>query len=1206
MGELGELPPSVAKLLELGRQGWTEQCSQGAGWGSKSTDRATWEYKPVAGCPFAAWRFTIPVDVSPEYAASRLATPHFIQEWDASITGIEVIEDHGHGNLIYSVKKPPMVASRDSLVMGAGCVLTPEEAMRYGVARTAAEAGPPISPDWLESTGQLTKPYRHADRSSAAIRSGAPLRHCFALGLAAVEDPRKPASDAHVRAKLICGGFLGVPEGPRRTRVAYVQLADPGGSFPPFVVNSAGRFELASIWKLKKALEDAYALCPAPKWPLPPDTLTAAADSEDLVSCTSEEIPDTADIYQIAPSAAGAPAAKPRPAAPDAAKQRRALRIALLRAALSFAVAVAASRGSLSTAAGVAASVVEALAQIAAEIGRYLLSLLRRYARRLVAAAALGLGARDLHSAWRIRSAPKPAPPALPPPQAAAAPRAAPAPAAGAAAAAPAEDPGLPDLVRKLLEFHQAPGWTNVESGEVVWDNKVVPHNKTPAVRMSTTATCPMGVVCDFMRDPTNMRRYEALLDTQEILVDERPVSTVMHATFKTPSSLVQCRDLVTQAQSCLLRPQEAAAFGLQSAAEQGDAPFQRYGYGPNVTNCFVVGTQSVEHPSKPPSDTHTRAQSFCTGYIFTPLPGGQVRITFVLDFDPKGWIPSSVIKMTLNEQKKKLFALRRCLEEDARRAPPPAAAAPAAAPPAGSPRAAPGDAALPDLARRLLEFNQGPGWTSVERGDVEWDQKEVPHNKTPAVRMSITLNAPVRVAAAFLRDSTNMKRYEELLDTQEILVDERPVNCIMYCTFKTPSWMVQCRDLLTRSTTCLLTHQEAVQFGLLAAAGADEGGGAFDRHGFDGEVRNCFVLAAQSAEHPARPPVDTHTRARSYCTGYIVTPTADPKRCRLTFVLDFSPEGMIPASVTKITLFLQKKKLTVMKSCIEEDARKAPPPQPAVPPPALASPAGAAAAASASPAPPTIPLVPEGAAAPEPLPEVVHKLLEMYSAPGWTTVAEGRTLYESLPVSHSAIPAVRFTTTVQCTMEAMCDFLADTPGMKRYEEMIDEFEILDENPAARVIYATFVNPPGAGWLGIQQRDMVSCGTGCLLTPQEAVEHGVVSRPEDAGAGLPFGRHNLPSRGYKGKVGHCFALGARSVTHPAKPEREGFVRAHTFISGWLVSPAPGGQGVRLVFVLSFDPKGWLPAKIIEKTNGAQRKKLGVIRRLLESSPTEAA
>lgn len=58
-----------------------------------------------------------------------------------------------------------------------------------------------------------------------------------------------------------------------------------------------------------------------------------------------------------------------------------------------------------------------------------------------------------------------------------------------------------------------------------------------------------------------------------------------------------------------------------------------------------------------------------------------------------------------------------------------------------------------------------------------------------------------------------------------------------------------------------------------------------------------------------------------------------------------------------------------------------------------------------------------------------------------------------------------------------------------------------------------------------------------------------------------------------------------SVCHPDCPEREGFVRARSILSGYYMLPAATG-GVKLIFIAHSDPKGSVPAWLVNNLMGS--------------------
>jgi len=68
-----------------------------------------------------------------------------------------------------------------------------------------------------------------------------------------------------------------------------------------------------------------------------------------------------------------------------------------------------------------------------------------------------------------------------------------------------------------------------------------------------------------------------------------------------------------------------------------------------------------------------------------------------------------------------------------------------------------------------------------------------------------------------------------------------------------------------------------------------------------------------------------------------------------------------------------------------------------------------------------------------------------------------------------------------------------------------------------------------------------------------------------------------------------FIIMNRSVNHPAVPERNGFVRAHSHITGYLVQPY--GEGCVIIYLSQSDPKGLIPSSLVNKATKSIAPKL---------------
>jgi len=59
-----------------------------------------------------------------------------------------------------------------------------------------------------------------------------------------------------------------------------------------------------------------------------------------------------------------------------------------------------------------------------------------------------------------------------------------------------------------------------------------------------------------------------------------------------------------------------------------------------------------------------------------------------------------------------------------------------------------------------------------------------------------------------------------------------------------------------------------------------------------------------------------------------------------------------------------------------------------------------------------------------------------------------------------------------------------------------------------------------------------------------------------------------------------FVIFNTSVPHTRKPQADGFVRAQSLVTGYLIRPADGGARSSLTYMTMTDPKGWIPSIVM--------------------------
>eukprot|EP01114_Cavostelium_apophysatum_P012790 TRINITY_DN294_c0_g1_i1.p1 TRINITY_DN294_c0_g1~~TRINITY_DN294_c0_g1_i1.p1 ORF type:complete len:229 (+),score=43.17 TRINITY_DN294_c0_g1_i1:268-954(+) len=83
------------------------------------------------------------------------------------------------------------------------------------------------------------------------------------------------------------------------------------------------------------------------------------------------------------------------------------------------------------------------------------------------------------------------------------------------------------------------------------------------------------------------------------------------------------------------------------------------------------------------------------------------------------------------------------------------------------------------------------------------------------------------------------------------------------------------------------------------------------------------------------------------------------------------------------------------------------------------------------------------------------------------------------------------------------------------------------------------------------------------------------------GMGPVSGRDFVNQRAWRVK-GDEYIIKNHSVIHPKQPEKKGFVRAWSYMTGYLIRKNPEGPGCTLTYYTQTDPKGWIPTALVNK------------------------
>eukprot|EP00756_Hemistasia_phaeocysticola_P012673 Hpha_TRINITY_DN15222_c5_g13::TRINITY_DN15222_c5_g13_i1::g.66875::m.66875 len=241
---------------------------------------------------------------------------------------------------------------------------------------------------------------------------------------------------------------------------------------------------------------------------------------------------------------------------------------------------------------------------------------------------------------------------------------------------------------------------------------------------------------------------------------------------------------------------------------------------------------------------------------------------------------------------------------------------------------------ALPPHMRKVLELQSSKGWKveSKEKHkgtDVVWESLPVSWSKMNAGRFSTIVECSLHTLVKFLENPENMKQWDKSLQKVEILEDietEGAITIVSYMAMRIPP--IQGRDMVSLTSSCLLTPEEAYDAGLVASvaeggvsgpvfhrtAGAKRRGDEFAVEELSG---NVFMIGSVSSDH-ARGPVDKkYVRADVHAIGICAVPVSQ-SRTKVVLIASVDPGGKLPAWAVNVAQRDQMKKLVALKKIVD------------------------------------------------------------------------------------------------------------------------------------------------------------------------------------------------------------------------------------------------------------------------------------------------
>eukprot|EP00741_Cyanophora_paradoxa_P009975 tig00000157_g9661.t1 len=192
---------------------------------------------------------------------------------------------------------------------------------------------------------------------------------------------------------------------------------------------------------------------------------------------------------------------------------------------------------------------------------------------------------------------------------------------------------------------------------------------------------------------------------------------------------------------------------------------------------------------------------------------------------------------------------------------------------------------------------------------------------------------------------------------------------------------------------------------------------------------------------------------------------------------------------------------------------------------------------------------------------DVSRELLALANGGGWRSAGEQEGVKISTK-SSGARQLVKGEGIINTSPQKFCACIGSEGATRSYNKMIKNGRVIErhsENPIKRaLIYYAEIGFPRPVW----DRDMVYAAfTRCTSD------------------------------------GTCIA-GVRSVEHPDVPERDGFVRAKCYTSGWIARPVAGEPDKsHVTYIANADLGGWLPTSVVNWASTSQALNVARARRL---------
>eukprot|EP00756_Hemistasia_phaeocysticola_P004901 Hpha_TRINITY_DN13070_c0_g2::TRINITY_DN13070_c0_g2_i1::g.68860::m.68860 len=199
-------------------------------------------------------------------------------------------------------------------------------------------------------------------------------------------------------------------------------------------------------------------------------------------------------------------------------------------------------------------------------------------------------------------------------------------------------------------------------ASRVTYEQKPVPIQATPAVRLSAEVNCTPNAFARYLKHDNReavTKQYDDLIDRVVTHESMGKKGDVCQNLLTSPSRFVSPRDFVYYTVGTQISPEEMQRRGIARGGAEGSLG-------------YVVGARSVENKKAPPGGKWVRGRINVMGYIAVPVGESKIHLTEVNAVDAGVALPAPLLAKAEEIKAKRFVRLVDCIEKFFRTSPDP------------------------------------------------------------------------------------------------------------------------------------------------------------------------------------------------------------------------------------------------------------------------------------------------------------------------------------------------------------------------------------------------------------------------------------------------------------------------------------------------------------------------------------------------------